>query len=96
VELHISESGYKEGETPTEPTPDVYSQILDKLKNLQAGEISDEQISKAINEYLAENPDVAAEVEEKIRVALQGGTLEGLGEENMDEDGLIITEEFSE
>lgn len=56
VELHISVSGYKEGETPTEPTPDVYSQILDKLKNLQAGEISDEQISKAINEYLAENP----------------------------------------
>ena len=56
AELRISDSGYKEGETPTEPTPDVYSQILDKLKNLQAGEISDEQISKAINEYLAENP----------------------------------------
>ena len=49
-----------------------------------------------VREYLSENPDVAAEVEEKIRVALQGGALEGLGEENMDEDGLIITEEFSE
>jgi hypothetical protein len=54
--VDISESGYIEGQTPTPPTPDVYSQILDKLKNLQAGEISDEQISKAINEYLAENP----------------------------------------
>ena len=49
-----------------------------------------------VREYLAENPDVAAEVEEKIRVALQGSSLEGLGEENMDEDGLVITEEFSE
>lgn len=49
-----------------------------------------------VREYLAENPDVAAEVEEKIKAALQGGSLDGLGEENMDEDGLIITEEFSE
>ena len=47
-----------------------------------------------VREFLAENPDIAAEVEEKIKETLQGGSIDGLGEENMDEDGLVITEEF--
>ena len=32
--------------------------------------------------------------EEKIKAALQGGNIDALGEENTDEDGLVITEEF--
>ena len=32
VLVKVDKSGYREGETPTEPTPDVYSQILDSVK----------------------------------------------------------------
>ena len=32
--VSVEKSGYTEGETPEEPTPDVYSQILQKLEEL--------------------------------------------------------------
>ena len=49
-----------------------------------------------VREYLAQNPDVSAEVEERIKEALKSRPLDG---ENLDTDsdtGLVITEEFGE
>ncbi len=47
-----------------------------------------------VREYLAQNPDVAAEVEEKIRIALQEKPIDSTDGENTDENGLVITEEY--
>ena len=47
-----------------------------------------------VREFLAENPDIAEEVEEKIKAALQNKPVDGMEEGNLDEDGLLITEEF--
>ncbi len=49
------------------------------------------QGQERVREYLAENPDIAAEIEEKIKTALQG---KGLEEEDGQDGGLVITEEF--
>lgn len=35
VSVNVLKSGYKEGETPKPPTPDVYSQILEKVTNTE-------------------------------------------------------------
>lgn len=56
VKVPVAESGYQLGETPHPPTPDVYTQIITMIENLQAGEVSEEQIKKAVDEYLTENP----------------------------------------
>ena len=48
-----------------------------------------------VREYLAQNPDVAAEIEEKIKAALQGTDLAEIGEKT-DDSGLVITEEYGE
>ena len=47
-----------------------------------------------VREFLAQNPDIAAEVEDKIRAALQDRSVDTMDSENMDEDGLVITEQF--
>ncbi len=47
-----------------------------------------------VREYLAQNPEVAAEVEEKIRIALQEKPIDSTDGENTDENGLVITEEY--
>lgn len=56
VKIPVEGSGYRIGETPLPPTPDVYAQIIELLENLQAGEVSEQQIKNAVNEYLTENP----------------------------------------
>ncbi len=50
-----------------------------------------------VREFLAENPDIAAEIEEKIKATLQDKPLDELEAGNVDEaTGLVITEEFGE
>ena len=50
-----------------------------------------------VREFLAENPDIAAEIEEKIKSTLQDKPLDEIDAENIDEaTGLVITEEFGE
>ena len=50
-----------------------------------------------VREFLAENPDIAAEIEEKIKSTLQDKSLDEIDAENIDEaTGLVITEEFGE
>lgn len=73
AKIRIFPSGYKLGETPREPTPDVYSEILDRLQTLQAGTVSQTDIEKAVASYLKENPvdmltreDIESIVEELV------------------------------
>ncbi len=54
--VEITCSGYEEGKTPQEPTPDVYEQILNRLETLQADKIASDVISKAVDDYLKEHP----------------------------------------
>ena len=43
---------------PADPMPDVYAQIMEKLNNLSA-DVSPEDIAKAVEEYLQDNPVAA-------------------------------------
>lgn len=52
----VKKSGYVEGETPADPTPDVYEHILKLLNDISIGQVSEESIAKAVNEYMTEHP----------------------------------------
>ena len=54
AKVYVSASGYAKGETPAEPTPDIYSQILDKINMLQSAQIDRQVIAEAVSEYMAE------------------------------------------
>lgn len=44
------------GQPIPDPTPDVYQQIMALLEDIKQGEVSPEDIQKAVNKYLDENP----------------------------------------
>ncbi|MBR4979679.1 MAG: recombinase RecA [Clostridia bacterium] len=48
-----------------------------------------------VRDFLAKNPEISDEIESKIREALKNKSVDNL-DENLDEDGLVITEEFGE
>ena len=49
-----------------------------------------------VREFLAQNPKISDEIEEKIREALKEKPMEVLDGESEDENGIVITEEFGE
>lgn len=56
VYITINKSGYSDGGTPSEPTPDIYSQIISMINDIESGNVSDEKIAEAVEKYLSENP----------------------------------------
>lgn len=44
------------GQPIPDPTPDVYEQIMALLEDIKQGEVSPEDIQKAVDNYLTENP----------------------------------------
>lgn len=44
------------GGMTAEPTPDVYSQIISMIENIEISGVTDEQIENAVAKYLLENP----------------------------------------
>lgn len=82
--IKIHASGYKQddGIIP-EPAEDIYAQILDKLKDIQAGTVTDEQIEEAVKSYLTAHPVegvTAEEVSQMIKAALPDPvTVDSLG-----------------
>ena len=50
------ESGYTEGETPADPTPDAYQQIIELLDDINQGQVSEESIANAVKVYMLEHP----------------------------------------
>lgn len=49
-----------------------------------------------VREFLAQNPEISNEIEEKIREALKEKPMEVLDGESEDENGIVITESFDE
>ena len=55
-EVFIRPSIKQDNGVTAEPTPDVYSQIISMIENMEASGVTDEQIEKAVAKYPLENP----------------------------------------
>jgi hypothetical protein len=48
------ESGYEIGEEGRIPTPDIYTQIIDMINNIETGTVDPEVVAEVVDEYLAD------------------------------------------
>lgn len=55
-EVFIRPSIKQDNGVTAEPTPDVYSQIIKMIENIEIAGVTDEQIERAVTKYLAEHP----------------------------------------
>lgn len=53
ADVKILKSGYEEGNAPSEPTPDVYAQILKELQLVREEAITEEVLKQLIEDWLA-------------------------------------------
>lgn len=75
------------GQPIPDPTPDVYQQIMALLEDIKKGEVSPEDIQKAVDNYLAENPiSVDIATTEKAGIVAVGKNL------SITEDGVLSVE----
>lgn len=77
VKKKIDKSGFVgDGETPIPPTPDLYTQLLRRIENATAGEVSEEQIAAAVEQYLKEHPIEGGVDEEQLNQAVEAALTE--------------------
>lgn len=75
------------GQPIPDPTPDVYQQIIAILEDIKKGEVSPEDIQKAVDNYLTENPiSVDIATTEKAGIVAVGKNL------SITEDGVLSVE----
>lgn len=75
------------GQPIPDPTPDVYQQIIAMLEDIKKGEVSPEDIQKAVDNYLTENPiSVDIATTEKAGIVAVGKNL------SITEDGVLSVE----
>lgn len=75
------------GQPIPDPTPDVYEQIMALLEDIKQGEVSPEDIQKAVDNYLTENPiSVDIATTEKAGIVAVGKNL------SITEDGVLSVE----
>ena len=75
------------GQPIPDPTPDVYQQIMALLEDIKQGEVSPEDIQKAVDNYLTENPiSVDIATTEKAGIVAVGKNL------SITEDGVLSVE----
>ena len=55
VKIITIASGYEIGEEGREPTPDVFTQIMERLSEIEQAEINPEEVEQIIADYLTEN-----------------------------------------
>lgn len=55
-EVFIKPSIKQDNGVTAPPTPDVYSQIISMIENMEVSGVTDEQIEKAVTKYLSEHP----------------------------------------
>lgn len=55
ADVKIVKSGYEEGNAPSEPTPDVYAQILAELQSVRDDFITEDMLGQAVEDWLAVN-----------------------------------------
>lgn len=73
------------GSATAEPTPDIYQQIIDMLENIEINGVTDEQIAKAVERYLTENPVESIPEEEVQKIVVD--YIEAHKDELKGEDG---------
>lgn len=73
--IRCEESILCEGGVIADPLPDVYAQIIDLLNQLKENEVTDEEIKKAVTEYLTENPVKMFNTDETLTLDLNTNTL---------------------
>lgn len=72
------------GQPIPDPSPDVYEQIIAMLEDIKQGEVSPEDIQKAVDNYLTENPiSVDIATTEKAGIVAVGKNL------SITEDGVL-------
>ena len=54
--VNVSASGYEDGGEPQDPTPDVYTQIIEKIESIEAGTVDPNEIARAVENYFIEHP----------------------------------------
>lgn len=75
------------GQPIPDPTPDVYEQIIAMLEDIKKGEVSPEDIQKAVDNYLTKNPiSVDIATTEKAGIVAVGKNL------SITEDGVLSVE----
>ena len=75
------------GQPIPDPSPDVYEQIIAMLEDIKKGEVSPEDIQKAVDNYLTENPiSVDIATTEKAGIVAVGKNL------SITEDGVLSVE----
>ena len=75
ADVKILKSGYEEGNAPSEPTPDVYAQILTELQDIRSEYVTEEMLGQAVEDWLAENVVEALSPEDVQKIVY--GWLEG-------------------
>lgn len=90
AEVRCKESILCEAGTPEVATPDVYSQIITRLDDIERNAISDERLSTAIEDYFEENPiDTGVDFETDSTLTLKDGILSVNTTNEMEEDNTL-------
>lgn len=78
VKKKVDKSGFvgDGAETPIPPTPDLYTQLINRINEAVAGGVSDEQVAVAVEKYLAENPIEGGVDEEQLNQAVEAALTE--------------------
>lgn len=90
AEVHCNKSILCEAGTPDVPAPDVYSQLVTRLDEIEKNGITDERISTAIDEYFEENPiDTGVDFEVDNTLTLDNGILSVNTTNDMEQDNTL-------
>lgn len=92
--FQIEKSGFvSSGETPIPPTPDLYSQLLERIAEVGEGSLDPEVVAKAVEDYLKENPPSGGlQFETDSTLSLEEGVLSvNTAEEAEENNNLPIT-----
>lgn len=72
IAINVSKGAITEGTIPSDPTPDIYQQILSRLNSMESGNLSEEAIEEAIEDYFSKNPPETGNVsDEQIEEAVE-------------------------
>lgn len=89
--FQIEESGFvSSAETPIPPTPDLYTQLLERIKEAETGSLDPSVVAKAVEDYLKKNPPsggVQFETDETL--TLKNGILSVNTTNQMEQDNTL-------
>lgn len=89
--FQIEESGFvSSAETPIPPTPDLYAQLLERIKEAETGSLDPSVVAKAVEDYLKKNPPsggVQFETDETL--TLKNGILSVNTTNQMEQDNTL-------